>query len=71
MIIVSFVYDAETKHWDPIVNGCGDYVEARQAFNAVVLTMKALDWRLFDLHLVTEVKDGGFRITPAVQGEPK
>ena len=38
-----FRYDEETQKWEPFVTGTRDSTEAKQAFNAVVLTVQELN----------------------------
>ncbi len=65
MIKVVFTYDEETRLWDPVVEGAATELEARQAFNAVVITAQCLKQRLLR-HTKTETTSNGFRIIPAV-----
>lgn len=66
MVKVIFEYDETTRKWDPIVNGTISPIEARQAFNAVVLTCKELDPELLNRGLVELISPATFRILPAV-----
>ena len=63
---VVFVFDEGSSTWDPIVEGAVDELEAKQAFNAVVLTCNELDYTLLNLHKTEEIKGQGWRIIPAV-----
>jgi hypothetical protein len=66
MTKVLFTYDAETRLWDPTVEGETTMLEARQAFNAVISTMQELDPALLNYSKVT-TSENGFRIHPAVR----
>lgn len=66
MISVVMTYDEKVKKWDSFVSGAVDATEAKQAFNAAVLTMHLI--REEDLTRTTAdqlVKDHDvYRITP-------
>jgi hypothetical protein len=66
-IKVIFEYDEESRKWDPTVHDASSETEARQAFNAVVLTCRQLDPRLLNLSEVEALDNNGYRIYPAVK----
>ena len=39
MVKVTFEYDEEHEKWEPVVSGVKNETEARQAFNAVAITV--------------------------------
>ena len=65
MVEVTFLYDEQSRKWDPVVRGAVDSVEARQAFAAVVLSCQRLQSQLLAL-AKTEQAESGIRIIPAV-----
>jgi hypothetical protein len=66
MVTVEFRYDEKSRKWEPSVHGVKDQTEAKQAFNAVVLTCR-------DVFVSLEhgVKDLGdhYELTPKVTTE--
>lgn len=66
---VTFLYDEESENWDVEVEGAKDATEAKQAFNAIVLTLRhpKLDIGLRHLAMPTIDRADTYRITPAMR----
>jgi len=63
---VMFVYDEESRKWEVVVSGVENENDARDAFAAVVATMRMIDFRLQIHAPVENTGDGYYKITPAV-----
>lgn len=63
-ISVCFNYDESSSKWEVEIVGTDSHIEAKQAFNAVVLTCKEV--RIGLDHLVSEGLNNSFLLTPAV-----
>ena len=64
MVSVVFEYDEESTKWEMVVTGAKNETEAKQAFNAVVLTCR--DVVVSMEHKVERVSIGEYVITPVV-----
>lgn len=62
---IIFIYDEPSRKWQVVATGCKDKNEARQAFNAVLLTCQSLDVIIATQSKVKEHPEG-FEIIPAV-----
>lgn len=63
---VIFTHDDDKMSWEAKVIGAEDHNEARQAFNAVVLTCQQLNPNLLNQTKVIPHVEGDFEIVPAV-----
>jgi len=63
MVKVIFTYDEQHRKWEATIQGVTSPVEARQAFNAVVVTCRQTSVTLD--HKVEEI-DGGYKIIPVI-----
>lgn len=66
---VAFQYDESTRKWEVVVRGVESKLEAKQAFNAVAITLREaiLDCGL--LHKVVQLPSGDYSLEPAVYGK--
>jgi hypothetical protein len=65
MVEVRFVYDEYTRKWEVLIVGAATLQEAKQAFNAVVLTFTEASIRI-GLDHTCEVTEDGIKLVPAV-----
>lgn len=65
MVHVCFSYDEDSRKWECFVGGVASELEAKQAFNAVLLTCDKKTVSL--LHLVIASDNGFYQIIPAVE----
>jgi hypothetical protein len=63
MVQVIFTYDEALRLWEPRVKGASNNIEAKQAFNAVVVTLRqVIPCMLHETERIGE----DYRISPAV-----
>lgn len=63
---VTFVYDEPSSKWDVFVNGVKDDLEARQAFNAVIITTCYNATLKIDHSKADKQEDGSYKISVGV-----
>jgi hypothetical protein len=62
---VSFVYDEYFRKWEVFVTGVKNNLEARQAFNAVVITCEDAIPKV-DSNRAEQLEDGSYKISIGV-----